>query len=286
MAQYAQHQDQNEQSQGILHVMKWRRVVLDEAQHIKNPSSRTSKACRAMKSKYRWAISGNPVQNGFFEVFSYFDFLNMPGMFDIPAFNKKYKGDHAVLGGLPQKFMIRRTHATTLLKYRMVNIPACKKCKIGVELKGAEQIFESNITAWVKKIAGMLLKKELDTPKRRVRILSIILRSRQMDSHFFAAAHFFPLFGDAELLRQFLRESAVGSPTEQDIETSAFFIEKLATNAKAEVTRILEVREERAVKDDEVLEGLISGIRARRKSVEEMQDGALHKPFKFEKFNG
>lgn len=232
------------------------------------------------------AISGTPVQNGFFETFSYFDFLKMPGLFDMAAFNKKYKDDQSTLGSILQGLMIRRTYATTILNDRIVDIPACKKVQIGVELEGAEKIFESEITAWVKMTVSIILNSEPDTPKRKERILSIILRSRQLDSHFFAAAHFFPFFGTAGLLRQLLRESAVGLPSEQDIEISAHFIEDLARNAKAEVKRILEARKQGPVKDHEVLEGLISGIGRKRKTVKEMQDEALDKPFVFDKFNG
>lgn len=47
-----------EENKGILHRVEWKRVVLDEAQQIKNYKSRTSLACRALTSKYRWALSG------------------------------------------------------------------------------------------------------------------------------------------------------------------------------------------------------------------------------------
>ena len=117
-------------------------------------------------------------------------------------------------------------------------------------------------------------------------MLSIISWSRQMGSHFFAAAHFFPFFGGAELFRQLLREAAIGYPSDVDIENSAIFIEELARNAKAAVKRILEERKDGAVEDYEVQAGLIAGIGRKIKSVKEMQDKALGKPFDFERFNG
>ncbi|GAB3297527.1 DEAD/DEAH box helicase [Parasphingorhabdus pacifica] len=57
----------------------WDRVVLDEAQNIKNSRSRQSRAVRALKSRHRIALTGTPVENRLAELWSIMDFLN-PGM--------------------------------------------------------------------------------------------------------------------------------------------------------------------------------------------------------------
>lgn len=46
----------------LLHRVLFYRIVLDEAQVIKNHTSQTSIACRALMAKHRWAISGTPVR--------------------------------------------------------------------------------------------------------------------------------------------------------------------------------------------------------------------------------
>lgn len=46
-----------------LHRAHFYRVILDESQAIKNHSSRTSIACRALMARHRWALSGTPIQN-------------------------------------------------------------------------------------------------------------------------------------------------------------------------------------------------------------------------------
>ena len=54
-------------------------VVLDEAQAVKNASTESAKAVRLLRSEYRLALSGTPVENHLGELFSLFEFLN-PGM--------------------------------------------------------------------------------------------------------------------------------------------------------------------------------------------------------------
>jgi SNF2 family DNA or RNA helicase len=57
----------------------WQRVVLDEAQAIKNSLSRTAKATRRLRAAHRVALTGTPVENRLAELWSIMDFLN-PGM--------------------------------------------------------------------------------------------------------------------------------------------------------------------------------------------------------------
>lgn len=42
--------------------VKWRRVVLDEAHSIKDRRCSTARAVFALTSKYKWALSGTPLQ--------------------------------------------------------------------------------------------------------------------------------------------------------------------------------------------------------------------------------
>ncbi|RHZ44052.1 hypothetical protein Glove_768g12 [Diversispora epigaea] len=61
---------------GTLFRINWFRVVLDEAQNIKNMDSRASKACSELNTVHRWCLTGTPIQNHINDLYSYFRFLN------------------------------------------------------------------------------------------------------------------------------------------------------------------------------------------------------------------
>lgn len=63
----------------LLHPTKaiFHRVVLDEAQCIKNKKTRTAKACYELKATHRWCLTGTPMMNGVIELFSLVHFLRI-----------------------------------------------------------------------------------------------------------------------------------------------------------------------------------------------------------------
>lgn len=59
--------------------IEWRFVILDEAQAIKNPNTKQTKAAKTLKAKARVALTGTPVENHLGDLWSIFDFIN-PGL--------------------------------------------------------------------------------------------------------------------------------------------------------------------------------------------------------------
>ena len=58
---------------------RWRSVVLDEAQAIKNPAAKQTRAVKAVSAGWKLALTGTPVENRLGDLWSLFDFLN-PGL--------------------------------------------------------------------------------------------------------------------------------------------------------------------------------------------------------------
>ena len=63
--------------------VSWRLVILDEAQAIRNPATRQSRAVRKLPAAARIALTGTPVENRLADLWALFDFLN-PGLLGSP----------------------------------------------------------------------------------------------------------------------------------------------------------------------------------------------------------
>ena len=62
----------------LLTKVPWVGIILDEAQNIKNPETKQSKAARTIRADYRIALTGTPVENHVGDLWALMDFLN-PG---------------------------------------------------------------------------------------------------------------------------------------------------------------------------------------------------------------
>ncbi len=64
---------------GFMRDVAWAGIILDEAQAIKNPQTKSAKAARSLPADYRIALTGTPVENHVGELWSIMEFLN-PGL--------------------------------------------------------------------------------------------------------------------------------------------------------------------------------------------------------------
>jgi SNF2 family DNA or RNA helicase len=98
--------------------LAWHLVVLDEAQAIKSPDAKATRAVCQLDTRFRVCLSGTPIENNLGELWSQFAFL-MPGLLgDRRGFGKRFrtpiekKGDDARRIALVRRirpFILRRT---------------------------------------------------------------------------------------------------------------------------------------------------------------------------------
>src|SRR5207244_4149121 len=91
---------------------EWDAVIVDEAQAIKNPGSRQTRAVKALKARVRIALTGTPVENRPLDLWSIFDFLN-PGLLgSAKSFGRFVKGldgrGYGPLRELIRPYLLRR----------------------------------------------------------------------------------------------------------------------------------------------------------------------------------
>ena len=104
----------------VMKPLPWHLVVLDEAQVIKSPDAKATKAVCQLDTRHRLCLSGTPIENNLQELWSEFAFL-MPGLLgDRKGFAKRFrtpieKNDDAVrrvqLARRIKPFLLRRTKA-------------------------------------------------------------------------------------------------------------------------------------------------------------------------------
>jgi SNF2 family DNA or RNA helicase len=75
----------------LINKVNWQRIVLDEAQNIKNPKSAQSKAIFKLKATHRLALTGTPVENRLMDLWSIFNFLNPGYLGTVAQFRKTYE---------------------------------------------------------------------------------------------------------------------------------------------------------------------------------------------------
>lgn len=98
--------------------LHWYRVILDEAHTIKNRNAKATQACYALRSEYRWCLTGTPMQNNLDELQSLIRFLRIKPYDDLREWKdqidrplKNGRGDVAMkrLQHYLKIFMKRRT---------------------------------------------------------------------------------------------------------------------------------------------------------------------------------
>jgi len=70
--------------------LRFRYVILDEAQYIKNWTTSTAKSAKQLKSDHRLALSGTPIENHLVDLWAIFDFLAPNFLGKLSEFQKNY----------------------------------------------------------------------------------------------------------------------------------------------------------------------------------------------------
>lgn len=74
----------------LLRGVRWKGVVLDEAQNIKNSETKQAKAARSIDADLRIALTGTPVENNIGDLWSIADFLNPGYLGSVSSFRERF----------------------------------------------------------------------------------------------------------------------------------------------------------------------------------------------------
>ncbi|MER7585424.1 SNF2-related protein [Kitasatospora sp. NPDC097691] len=168
-----------------LRAIRWRRVVADEAQHIKNTGTAQSRAVRALPvTRHRIALTGTPVENRLSELHAVLDFAN-PGLLG-PA--ERFKERYAIpveLHRNPERTAELRRRTAPFVLRRLKSDPAVAAelptkqemtvwCNLTAEQAGLYQAVVADLLRRVEGIRGV---------ERRGTVLAAIGKLKQVCNH-------------------------------------------------------------------------------------------------------
>jgi non-specific serine/threonine protein kinase len=159
----------------------WRSVILDEAQAIKNPSARQTRAVKALDSRWRLALTGTPVENRLGDLWSLFDFLN-PGLLgSAKAFGRLCRSmassaqGYAPLRRLVSPYLLRRLKTDPAV---IADLPEKTEVTAYCLLSRRQAaLYEQSVTELRQAIA------QREGIERRGVVLAFLLRFKQICNH-------------------------------------------------------------------------------------------------------
>lgn len=164
--------------------VEWQGIVLDEAQNVKNPDAKQSKAVRQIEAQFRIALTGTPVENRLAELWSIMDFLNPGYLGPKNFFQRRFAtpieryGDTAslrTLRSLVQPFILRRLKTDRTI---IQDLPEKQEMAIfcGLSAEQAE-LYQATVEKALRDIESS------DGVQRRGMILGLLTKLKQICNH-------------------------------------------------------------------------------------------------------
>jgi non-specific serine/threonine protein kinase len=160
----------------------WRMVILDEAQAIKNPAAKQTRAVKAVKADTRIALTGTPIENRLGDLWSIFDFVN-PGLLgsakQFSDFTKhladRPNNPYAPLRELVRPYILRRLKTDRSI---IADLPDKTEVKAFCPLSKKQAALYAEA---VEDLGRQL--EEADGIERRGLVLAVLMRLKQICNH-------------------------------------------------------------------------------------------------------
>ena len=168
----------------LLKEIAWSGIILDEAQNIKNPDTRQSRAARSLTADYRIALTGTPVENNVGELWSIMDFLNPGFLGNQTEFRRRFllpiqkgadSGAALQLRKLTAPFILRRLKTDTSV---IQDLPAKMEMKVFCNLTPEQASLYKSV---VEETARAL--EAAEGIRRKGVILAALTKLKQVCNH-------------------------------------------------------------------------------------------------------
>jgi non-specific serine/threonine protein kinase len=165
-----------------LATMSWHLAVLDEAQAIKNPDAKQTRAAKKLKARARIALTGTPIENRLGDLWSIFDFIN-PGLLgsakEFTSYTKKLadrpQNPYGPLRDLVRPYILRRLKTDRNV---ISDLPDKTEVKAFCQLSRRQAALYQQA---VKELAEQL--DDAEGIKRKGLVLAFLMRFKQICNH-------------------------------------------------------------------------------------------------------
>lgn len=170
----------------VLMQQNWHIVVLDEAQHIKNPKSKAAQTARQLKTRHRLCLTGTPMENHLGELWSQFHFL-MPGLLsNEKRFRRIFRSPIEKNQDVDRSMQLRKRIAPFMLRRNKsevaTELPPKTEILSEVELEGAQRdLYETIRVSMHNKV--QLAVQNSGIERSQIIILDALLKLRQVCCH-------------------------------------------------------------------------------------------------------
>ncbi|CAH2605474.1 ATP-dependent helicase (plasmid) [Rhodovastum atsumiense] len=166
----------------VLGEIAWRLLILDEAQALKNPNAKQTRAARALKAQARIALTGTPVENSLGDLWSIFDVIN-PGLLGSTRQFTRYtkvlaersENPYAPLRELVRPYILRRMKTDRAV---IADLPDKTEVKAHCHLSRKQAALYEQAVAELAEELGTA-----DGIQRRGLVLAMLMRLKQVCNH-------------------------------------------------------------------------------------------------------
>ncbi len=160
----------------------WRQAILDEAQAIKNPDAKQTRAAKRLSARARVALTGTPIENRLSDLWSIFDFVN-PGLLgsakEFTSYSKrlasKAGNPYGPLRDLVRPYILRRLKTD---KTVIADLPE------KTELKAYCQLSRKQAALYQQAVKELRLQLDaVEGMKRKGLVLAFLMRFKQICNH-------------------------------------------------------------------------------------------------------
>ena len=158
-------------------------LILDEAQMVKNPGSRSARALRKLQAPHLLCLTGTPLENHLGELWAQFDFL-MPGFLgDVRSFNARWRKPIEENGETLRAQLLSHRVRPFILRRRKQDVatelPPRTETTLRVQLQGKQrELYEAVRTTADKQVRRALERQGFEGSQ--IAILDALLKLRQV----------------------------------------------------------------------------------------------------------